>query len=43
MSELVIAHGGGSAGHMAAEYLPLILPIVLITGFLIFLWRRSGS
>jgi hypothetical protein len=39
---VIVAHGG-SVGHVAVESLPVILPVVLITGFLVFLWRRSGS
>ena len=39
----VLAHGGGSVGHVAAEYLPLTIPIVLITAFLFVLWRRSSG
>ena len=42
MTGFVSAHGGGSAAHIAVEYLPLVIPIVLITVFLIVAWRRSS-
>lgn len=42
MTGFVSAHAGGSAAHVAVEYLPLVIPVVLITAFLIVAWRRSS-
>lgn len=42
---MLVAHGGGSVGHVTAEYLPLVLPVLLVgIGFVILLVRgRRGG
>lgn len=41
---MLLAHGGGSVGHVTAEYLPLVLPVLLVgIAFVVLVIRGRRS